>query len=94
MVVDAILHRRNKSKIYKGKTEYYIELFTETEGKFGMEGTWKGSHNWCDVHRLQNKYWIGVSIDRKPVFCYEIMEEVINFMEEEFGVIMRTVQDP
>lgn len=95
MVVKAILHRRNRSKIANGKTEYYIELFTEDEGKFGMEGTWKGNYNWANIFRVHGKYWIGMDVLKQcPVFCFEKMEEVINYIEEEFGVIMETVQDP
>lgn len=86
MITKLTLKKRTSAQVKKGSTEYYIQYKSITSDTTGLGGSWNGSGHLCDLHRCMG-YWVGTSaLNLKPIFVFRTMEEVANYLEEEYSV--------
>lgn len=89
MITELRLLKRTAAQVKKGSTEYYIQYKSITQDTTGLGGTWNGSGHFCDLHRCMN-YWVGITaFGFKPIFVFKTMEEVANYLEEEYSVSLQ-----
>lgn len=87
MITEIKIKRRSRLQTAKGETEFFLEAKHRSDDLNGL-GPWTGTYVYADIHRVMN-YWIGVSsVNSNPIFVFQTIDEVANYLEEELGLIL------